>query len=498
MNLDNEIVTDYDRMTVLGKELPIPYTIANMDSAYASLKSKGYDVPSFKAEVTHLYVRFLPKDFNELDILKKDSTLILFDFPLHYEIKKQGSYYHDPNLSSDQITWQYCVFDINKELPKVYYEIIAKVCISDSDKKGMKNSNVYSGFFLLLESEANNLVGIKSTLKSSQSSSWTPSGTITCAYGFPIESIKVKAWSGLKVREGWTNSSGVFTINGEFTSDVKYSIDWERYNFSIRDGFMNQASYSIDNATWSSWNPVIGQNVNDLEELVGKYHALIYRAAYHYYYKDIHGLKRPPLNGTFQPQMKIAANYSINVDYAGLHAAWKRVLGILSWINIWNPTSLKDPSTGRSSSESGVYATVIHELAHASHWDINASDYNSTETVVKESWAKGVERDLTKMAYSGYNALYARLNYTGIVEDLMDGFGTTSINKWYDFSTEAWGTPDISKSYYDQVSGYSIVQIENTLDGQRSWDDWRNVIINMYSNATENKVYEAFSYWNTK
>ena len=141
---------------------------------------------------------------------------------------------------------------------------------------------------------------------------------------------------------------------------------------------------------------------------------------------------------------------------------------------------------------------MIHELAHAFHWDIGATAFNLSETIVKESWARGIERDLTKMVHSGYNAYYARLNYTGIVEDLMDGFGTTTTSKWYDFSTETWGTPDISKSYNDQVSGYSIVQIENTLNSQRYWDDWRNVIINMYSNATENKVYEAFSYWNTK
>ena len=55
-------------------------------------------------KVTDLYVRFLPKDSLELNIIEKDTVLILYDHPLDYEIVEQGEYYHDPELPDDQIS----------------------------------------------------------------------------------------------------------------------------------------------------------------------------------------------------------------------------------------------------------------------------------------------------------------------------------------------------------------------------------------------------------
>lgn len=471
-------------MTVLGEEIPNPYTVDNMDNAYASLKSKDPSIPDYKAKTTHLYIRFLPNDFSELDIMKKDSTLIFFDVPLHYKIKKQGRYYHDPSLSANQITWQYSVIEVEKKIPDIHHEILAEVCIPDSDKSTMKSAISSLNFFDLLEIEARSLIGMPAQLKSTLGSSWTPAGTIKCVNGFPIEYIEVKARNGLKIRSGWTDEDGIFTIDGSFISDVKYSIDWERYNFSIREGFINQASYSASEQTLEEWKPLIGENSDEEES---EYHALIYRAAYHYYYKDIHSLKRPPLNGFFQPQMKIDANFEFNVSN-GNHASWRRVLGIRDWINIYNPQH----------SDKDIYGTVIHELAHASHWDIDAYDFNSTEPIVKESWACGVEIELTIMVYSNYWRNYGRLNYTGIVEDLIDGIGSKYTIYWFDYINDTWGSSYIYKSYSDQVSGYTIKQIEDALIGQENWNDWRDNIKNKYNNGTENKLDAAFAFWNTK
>ena len=50
----------------------------------------------------------------------------------------------------------------------------------------------------------------------------------------------------------------------------------------------------------------------------------------------------------------------------------------------------------------------------------------------------------------------------------------------------------------DQVTGYTIRQIENALINERYWDNWRINIINSYNNGTENNLDATFSYWNTK
>ena len=82
---------------------------------------------------------------------------------------------------------------------------------------------------------------------------------------------------------------------------------------------------------------------------------------------------------------------------------------------------------------------------------------------------------------------------------MIDGFGTTNSWSWWDYSKDGWGSPSIHKSYSDQVSGYTIRQIEDALKGQRTWNGWRDNIKNKYTtNGTRNNLDAAFTYWNTK
>ncbi|MPN34371.1 hypothetical protein SDC9_181864 [bioreactor metagenome] len=47
----------------------------------------------------------------------------------------------------------------------------------------------------------------------------------------------------------------------------------------------------------------------------------------------------------------------------------------------------------------------------------SGSNFTNTEKIVKESWARGVERSLTRMVYVNYETTYNRLRYTGMVHD---------------------------------------------------------------------------------
>ncbi|MDC3403066.1 hypothetical protein OAX38_02620 [Flavobacteriaceae bacterium] len=192
-----------------------------------------------------------------------------------------------------------------------------------------------------------------------------------------------------------------------------------------------------------------------------KYYATIFRAAYHYYYKNIKGLRRPPQNSFWTTQMKIRAINELNNESNGSHCASCRFLGLGSAIKIYNPQS--------NSRE--IYGTVIHELAHASHWSMDRSSYRNSSSIVAESWARGVQWELTRMIYSGYVPSYFT-NYTGVVQDMIDGI-----------------------SDYDQVSGYNIRQIEDALNGQSSWTGWRNNIKNRYNNGTENNLEALCNHW---
>ena len=47
------------------------------------------------------------------------------------------------------------------------------------------------------------------------------------------------------------------------------------------------------------------------------------------------------------------------------------------------------------------------------------------------------------------------------------------------------------------VSGYTISQLEKSLIGQRTFNDWKNKIKNDYENSTENNLDNVFNYWDT-
>ena len=155
-----------------------------------------------------------------------------------------------------------------------------------------------------------------------------------------------------------------------------------------------------------------------------------------------------------------------------------------SAIHIYNPE--------RNSKD--LYGTVIHEIAHASHWNMDQSNYNSGDKIVLESWARGVQRELTRQIYPSYNPHYSRLRYTGVVHDMIDGH-KIRYTSYYWTEDNAWVVS--YKNYYDHVSGYTIRQIEDALYGEKYWNNWKNNIKNSYNNATENNLDASFSFWNT-
>ena len=268
----------------------------------------------------------------------------------------------------------------------------------------------------------------------------------------PIDGVKVHARWSTHIEEDITDSLGRFSMSS-FIYEVNYSIKWDRYEYSIRSGTTDQAWYNGPKQR-GDWNLCISNGAS-------KFYATIHRAAHQYYYGNIGGIKRPPQNSVLGSQMKIAAMNEINDDINGRHAASLRILGIFNWIKIWNPQHRDDE----------IYGTTIHELAHASHWEMDHGEYNDSETIVKESYARGIQWYLTRMIYTDYEPDYF-YQYTGVVQDMIDGI-----------------------SGYDQVSGYTMTVIEDAIEGMTTWNSWKENIINRYDNETESNLQSLFNYW---
>lgn len=243
-----------DGRIVLGKKINDPFAITNIQRAVSSLRSSGVDTPNEIAP-NKIYIRFLPKTEKEWDLLKSDSTLILYDFPLDYEIEVNGSYYHDPSLPDTAITWQYTVVPIDYPLPEIETEVLYEVYIpsfeNEEDEGSFRSAKSLFDEALIIESFK--LTGNGDELNSSDVQTrglfnpkrWHPSGTVkvwddVLQQYIALEGAEVHARWSTHIEKDITDSNGYFKVGG-FIFNVNYAIKWQRADYDIRDGNFGQA-----------------------------------------------------------------------------------------------------------------------------------------------------------------------------------------------------------------------------------------------------------------
>ena len=189
-----------------------------MQKAYTSLKTSR-EVPDIEITPTHKYIRFLPKDEIEWALLKSDTILNMYDYPLHFEVMNSGSYYHDPTLPDSSITWQYCVMPINHTIPKINHEKIYDVFLPEytEDFQQKLNNNTVD-FYNELEFESVKLTGnlTKDEDWTKKSSKLTPKGKIRVYDDYlgwiPLVGAKVNARWFTRTESTLTDDFGNFSM----------------------------------------------------------------------------------------------------------------------------------------------------------------------------------------------------------------------------------------------------------------------------------------------
>jgi hypothetical protein len=336
---------------------------------------------------SHYYVKFKPHNDDELSLIKNDTSLTLYQYPLDYEIREGSTTFHDPAVLEGEPTFQYASVEVDFIFPSVDYEILEELFIPE--QIGGNTLTKVSVDELVTEALriTNN---IDENENPSDASSWRPAGTMKVwddnlnTY-VPIKHLEVRARRWFTTHKGITNGNGYYSCNGTFKGEANYSLQFERYDFEIRDAWLSTANINGPKKK-GNWDLNM---YNDKKE----FWATIFRATSHYYYDDIHNLRRPPQNSFWNTQLKLRAHYEQNSSANGYHCAACRFLGLGSAIHIYNPQHLSRE----------IYGTTIHELAHASHWNMSSGgNYTNAEDVVVESWARGVQWELTNMKYSGY------------------------------------------------------------------------------------------------
>ena len=391
-----------DNQVVLGKKFENPYEVKVMQKAFETISSKtNSKVSSSKSPVrtTHHYVRFLPKDWKEYDALKADTSLILYDTPLDYEILLHGNKYHDASVCDTCPTWQYTALKIDKKLKiKIKQEKLSDLYIPETDsdlaKLNIKERVSGKSFLDALLDEAMIMTkNYSDTLNTKKTKggkvAWNPSGTIRVFDTrlqtlIPLVGVEIRARRWFTTHIVSTDQNGFYYSPWGFDRPANYSLYFQTWAFDVRTGTFGQAW--IDGPKQDSpWDL-------DIQDGVDRFYSHVFRGAYRYNFGDVGGLKRPYLVGF---AIKYAA-YDQSGQSQGVN------IGNWSFFNI-NPNILIYRFNGGVEYNSDeIFSTTCHETCHTTHVLVMNAGYIQYSQIIPEiyeSWPTAVEWFITQKEY---------------------------------------------------------------------------------------------------
>jgi len=386
----------------LGRELEDPYAIHNIMKAYESLKLIRGDLPDSEIKPNNVYLRFKPGNEKELELLRSDSTLVLYDYPLNYEITAEYSSALD-TYDDTELPYLYCVVPSDKTLPPVHFEIIYSVFIPPDIPSTKGTSSNLVSFYEDLVNESARLTGnipddeSSYQVKGSQSK-WQPKGRIRAwddllNQFIPLNHVNVHARWFTRIETDLTDENGYFQMKS-FSHKVNYSIKWENSLFSIRNGLFFQA--------WYNGPRMKGDWILDIRDGKSKMFATIHRAAYRQFYGDNLGMERPVLKTGGRTKICY-----MDEDGTGKFLGDWSAGGIMPDIQVWG--------NGNNRATNHIFGIVSHELGHQSHSQyIGNIKFIQTSKIIRESWAEAVEWAMSNDEYNKLGQKYGNsmaINY---------------------------------------------------------------------------------------
>ena len=386
-------------MIVLGPRLEDPYSVENITKALASLyptKAETVNVPT-----THLYVRFLPSGEEQFEQLQ-GMGVDLLDHPVDFKIEREGDYYHDPDIPDGDITWQYAVVPPDFVFPAgIKYEVLDKCHITEVQPAVRSVDGID---WEEVERESFRLTGNEDLLlprTKAGEESVVPEGRITIVDEYRenspigVAGVRVSCNTFVKFAHTFTDGDGYYKMGKSFSSKPRY-----RLVFKNKKGFAIGLNLLLVPASVSTLGK---QEQAGCSVQIDKYsnralftRCVVNNAGWDYYEKckSVSGsICTPPGNlriwifdilrasSCVMMQQGVGIDNTIVGEYLGEYSSIvKHFLPDLT-------LGLKDAGNYAS-----IYATTIHEMAHASHFMQAGSDY----------WNKLEEFILTSFVSSGF------------------------------------------------------------------------------------------------
>lgn len=469
VTIDSSIINALNSTAVIGDKMENPYRIDNMIAAFRSLPEETKSgISEDQIVPTHKYVQFEPSSYDDLKSLNTTIESHLYLTPLDYSVS-DGWIEVDsrPEFSTNGFQHRWAVLPIDEDLSSTTcpYTILYYVFDPGSDvlsKSGIANK---SEFLRNLEDVSNQLLGYD-PIPSVKSTSVVPSGYVTyrdtCYHSY-IGCRGMSVWANRLTKEsyGHCDDSGYFECNKSFQYSWTYHVYFSRTDFEMReDDSTHEPALQFSNRHDALNLQFKNCDVSNTSALDKIFYCEILRAACTMFYYNTDGLSRPPKKSDLSDRMYIQAMRGEDPENGWYGAFY-------SYPNMPRPylRVYRDNGSGQRRNSAEVYSTTIHELAHSAHWLLNNKDLSTTDTKVKETWARGVQAYLTNKLYSAYWSPQYFGNYTGLVEDLIE-------------------------------SGYSISEIEASLSHSYTWADWEQNLYDMFPhNPSRENLSHLFEIW---
>lgn len=527
-----EITEPDDDLMVLGEQQANPYTVSIMQQARIQALEKHPDISIPEITPSHYYIRFAPRNEDELYALLQDTTINFFDFPLDREVIS-GTYYHDPAIADSLPTYQYASIPKQKWLTMALnvdapFTILEQLFIPEEVENFFDNnigggdwgdvgdgnirpidpigpwipapddpigplngtnstsSNITNDDILgMLINNAMVIAGLETeeeqqtAQQMGANSAWFPSGRIT-AYDdivgaqIPLEGVRVQLRTWRSCKSAVTDANGNFYFEDSFTRKVGYSIKWNNPKWKIVNGIGAQTYYN-GSKTKGSWIVSIG--INSPKHLA---RATVHRALYRIYYKDLGGLSRPSY-----PNVRVSYRHTNN---DGVYGAFLPNNGKPK-VRLWG----KDPNSNVRV-PSLIFSALCHELGgHGVHYQ-NSSSYSSLQLKYVEAWAVFAQFYLTFLEYEELNVL-SRLNVYSASNKNIDDDIQYNFQYWHEHLSpthERYHYPPLFVDIYDNYN-----QREESSDPFGIYFPNDNV---MYANASglESIVFSSQSFEQVK
>lgn len=400
--------------TVLGAKLNVPYKKSIMTQAKQNLVAKGVTgATSINVRTTHIYIRFLPQDKEQLDNLM-GLGLTLFDIPLDYKIARHGTSYHDPLISDSIPTPQYTVVDPSFSYSGVAWELLEEAYIPEDDLL-LANDSILINELIIEAFTITNNQEYLTVEKGFLPSKWRPAGRIR-VYDhvmnglIPVKNAQVRAWRFFSIGTGFTDANGYYSCNNRFRYNVHYSIRWEHPSgFRICDESNFFLAKYDGPYMKGNWNVDIGGSTSTLKNMR---FATMHRAANRYFNENRGGLDSPQLPIFLDMTYKHSEGTGLNIGNLPY-----TLIGI-SQIKVWG----KD-NNGNFRRTENLFSTTIHEIGHSAHWKkMGMLFFSQTNALIRESWANAIEWWITRLEYFEIGIPFATYDFPPNANTPSEGF----------------------------------------------------------------------------